>query len=512
MQEIKSGTEGNLGQRNLGQTPFGITLHKRCLSQIIFILIVCAMPHNAFAQVSKPVNLTLDQASELAIKNNFDIQIAKYDALIAKTDKDVSVSIYDVIFDAQAKYRNNQNKQAIASSGTKTRDDDYNIGLSKKFSGGTTVSVDLDNNRHWTDAATATETLTYNSDLSISIDQDLGKNFLGIQDRGSVDISIIDIQKAQYTSLEKIEADIAEVQNAYWDLVLHLGKVKVALEMVSQSKALYELNQEKLKDGLVEIPEAIASEANYRNRKNELFLAENFVKTKENVLKLFLNLDDENIEIIPSQKLELVKGKKELSSALKDAFENRRDYKRLKKDIEAKDITLLMKKNNAWPEINLVASLNRNGIGGHIQEAVENIFEEDNPDISVNLTFSFPLGNRKARSELKAAELEKARAIVGLKLLERSIAIGINDQVRNCNVYAQIAQNNKEIAALQAQKLEEEKKRFNYGRSDTDTLIRFQEDLIQAKYLELESRYQHQAAVVGLELKKGTLLVGYFVE
>lgn len=457
----------------------------------------------------KQYKLSLEQATNLAVKNNFDIQIARYDAMIAKTDKDVSESIYDTVFDAEVKYRNNKKAQASAAYGTKTRDDDYNVGLSKKLPSGTTVGLGLDNNRNWTDASSATQIETFTSDISFSLDQDLGKNFLGIQDRGNVKIALIDIEKAEFTSLEKIEADIAAVQNAYWDLVFNIEKMLIQQEMVEQAKALYDIHQEKLKDGLIEVPEAIASEANYRRRKNEFDLAANLVKSKENVIKFLLNLEDDEPEIIPTDKLELNKRKNNLGQELAEAFNNRRDYKREKKDIESKDIVLSMKKNSIWPEINLIASLNRNGIGGHLQEAAENMFENDDPDVAVSLKVTMPLGNREAKAKLKAAELSKAKAIVSLKLLERKIAISLNDQVRDCNVYAQIAQSDKEIADLQEQKLEAEEKRFNYGRSDTDTLIRFQEDLIQAKNQELQSRYQYNVALINLELKKGTILEGY---
>ncbi|HBG60578.1 MAG TPA: hypothetical protein DDX37_01855 [Candidatus Omnitrophica bacterium] len=488
-----------------------ISMNKIILS-LTTCLVVTLASDLSYAQNSKQNNITLDEATKLAIKNNFDVQIARYDAMIAKTDKDISESIYDTIFDAEVKYRNNKNAQSSAAYGTQTRDDDYNAGISKKLPTGTTIGLGLDNNRNWTDATTVSQNESFTSDISFSLDQDLGKNFLGIQDRGSVKISLIEIEKAEFTSLEKIEADISSVQSAYWDLVYNLEKMRIQQEMVEQAKALYDIHQEKLKDGLVEIPEAIASEANYRKRKSELDLAVNLVKSKENVIKLMLNIDDDETEINPIDKLELNRNKNDLGQELAVAFNKRRDYKREKKDIESKDIKILMKKNNIWPEINLVASLNRNGIGGHIQEAAENIFENDDPDVSVNLTVKMPLGNREAKAQLKAAELSKAKAIVSLKLLERKIAISIKDQVRDCNVYAQVAQSDKEIADLQAQKLEAEGKRFNYGRSDTDTLIRFQEDLIQARNQELQSRYQYNISLINLELKKGTILENYLDE
>jgi len=63
---------------------------------------------------------------------------------------------------------------------------------------------------------------------------------------------------------------------------------------------------------------------------------------------------------------------------------------------------------------------------------------------------------------------------------------------------------------LQAQKLNEEEKRFRYGRSDTDTLIRFQGDLLKARETAAAAKYRYYASLIDLSLKEGTLLNHYW--
>ncbi|MFC1510599.1 hypothetical protein ACFL49_02960, partial [Candidatus Omnitrophota bacterium] len=116
---------------------------------------------------------------------------------------------------------------------------------------------------------------------------------------------------------------------------------------------------------------------------------------------------------------------------------------------------------------------------------------------------------REAKAQLKAAELEKLQELLNMKLLERQIMIEVFDAVRDCNVLRGVAMNYNKIALLQEQKLEEEQKRYNYGRSDTDTIVRFQEDLIQAKFVELQSRFTYNSALIDLALKEGYLLNRY---
>lgn len=454
--------------------------------------------------------LSLDEATRLALKNSFDIQLAKYDARMAKTKKEVAESIYDTFFDAEVKYKNDQSKQASTLTGTKTLDNDYNVGISKKLPVGAKVSVDMLNNRHWTNSAFVSLSPSHDSSLGLTVEQSLGKNLFGIQDRGNVKITKIDIENAEYTSLDKIENSLLDVQKAYWDLVLAYEFLRIEEGILKQAETLYNFHQEKLKDGLIEAPEALASEANYKERMSELLVAQNNVKTKMNELKLLLNIEDENADIIPKEKLSLSGLKEDKTESLQKAFQNRRDYKAAQNDIAAKKIKLSMSKNNLWPEINLKASLARNGIGDHFKQAIDQISDEDNPELITSVVISFPLENTKARAELDQSQIEKAKALLILKLFERKIFIKVVDNVRTCHVLFERAQNRQVIAELQERKLSEEQKRFNYGRSNTDTIIRFQDDLLQAKWQAAAAIYDYLVSTIDLRKNEGSLLNSYW--
>ena len=51
----------------------------------------------------KTYQLSLKEVTDVALLNNFDIQLTKYDAWIARTERDVARSIYDTIFEAEVK-------------------------------------------------------------------------------------------------------------------------------------------------------------------------------------------------------------------------------------------------------------------------------------------------------------------------------------------------------------------------------------------------------------------------
>ena len=70
-----------------------------------------------------------------------------------------------------------------------------------------------------------------------------------MQDRGNVKMTQIDVQSAEYLSLDRVESSLSAVQKAYWDLVLAKEEVLIETEMVESAKRLYELHQEQLENG-----------------------------------------------------------------------------------------------------------------------------------------------------------------------------------------------------------------------------------------------------------------------
>ena len=75
------------------------------------------------------------------MKNNFDIQLIKYDIQISRQDETATKSIYDVLLTAKVEYEEDESasNSTLAAGHSRTRA--YSVGLSKKFSTGTKVGA-----------------------------------------------------------------------------------------------------------------------------------------------------------------------------------------------------------------------------------------------------------------------------------------------------------------------------------------------------------------------------------
>jgi outer membrane protein TolC len=123
-----------------------------------------------------------------------------------------------------------------------------------------------------------------------------------------------------------------------------------------------------------------------------------------------------------------------------------------------------------------------------------------------------PLENRQAKGEFESAKLEKAKYILLLKKAERQILTQINNRVMQVNTAIERAATNKEVVKLQGKKLKAEERSFQFGRSSSDLLIRYQEDLLEARLALAASLYEYKLALIDLKLTQNALLDEHWKE
>ncbi len=483
----------------------------RYLLSVMVVTFAVFIMGNGYARGSEQsrgegvIYLSLPEVIRRAIDNNLDVKLARFDALIKATDLPFREAIFDTILKTGVSYAEDRSKKSSILLGTKATEADYSLGLSKRLSSGTDIGLEFANKRVASDSSFTAFNPSYESTLKLSLVQPLGKNRGGLIDRGNIEITKLNIKNADSASLDRIETALASTEKAYWDLVLAYKELKIKKGMLKWAEDLFNLDKERIKTGLVEKTDLYASEANLRQSRIDLLIAQNEVQSAINRLKLEMN-DSTPAKIVPREELKVGEGKFSLEAKLKEAFAYRRDYQRARNDIRAGDIQLKMKANSRWPQIDLVASLARNGLDPQYATALRDVFEEDNPTYFVGIRFSLPLGNRRARSEYKRTSLEKARALINLQKIERLIFTEVDEKVRAVKVNRERAKRQLKIEELQGLKLNAEEKRFKYGRSNSDTLIRFQGDLLQAKIAEVKSLVDYRKSLVDLERTQNTLL------
>ena len=464
------------------------------------------------APAASLIELSLEDVSRLALENSLDIQIAQYDAYISRTSLDDAQSIFDTIFSAEASYNRDKKAQASTIAGSDAKEHSFSVGLEKKLPTGTTLFLDATTTKTRTDSTFSTLNPYNEALVGLTVKQELGRNFFGLADRADIKLTKLDIENSEFTSLDDIEEIIYRAQKAYWNLVLKNEELAIREDIFKSAKRLYEIYQSKYSLGLVEESELLAMEALVYTRESDLAVAGLEQETAKNDLLFLLNKGDFKDKVKPKDKLGFDTTIVDLYQMLKESISSRRDYKRIKNELEKSEIDLVVKKNALWPQIDLEATFTRNNINSQRSSAWEGISDNSNDEISLTLTIEVPLENREAKAELEKVRLEESQLLLRLKRVERLILQEINDKVNQVNTSDNQVRLYQSIIKLHQKKLDNQIKRIGYGRSNADTLIQYEDDLLKARLALANNLYAYKVSLVELDLTKNVLLDKYWKE
>ena len=453
-------------------------------------------------------SMSLQECVVYAVINSFEVKLAKLDLLIAETDLRYVQAVFDTFIYGGASYTEDKSDQLSVFAPTKSQTNEYYAGISKKLPTGTEVNLSIGDTRSWSNSSFVSKNPSHTAQWTAELTQPLGKNAFGFIDRKTVTITRLAIENADLETQDRIEELIAKTEEAYWDLVFAKRDQEIYYGMLDRAKKLYEDDIRRFDMGLIERVDLLNSEANLEKTKAEVLIVENrYDRAKEN-LKLIMNIED-TLRIVPEDFLALHTLKEDLPACLKEAFEKRRDYDIARRDVDIKGIDLKIKRNNEWPEIDLTMSMAMNGIEGKFNHAVGTTSAGTHPTYYAGVEVNFPLENSEAGSEYTKAKHEKERSIVKLKEVERTIITEVVNAYDAVIAYEVSSAYMTKAAQLQEEKLDEEDKRFKYGRSSTKRIIDYQRDLLRAQLEEAQFLHNHNKAKVALQRRMNTLLEKY---
>ena len=482
---------------------------------VIYILVMlstfssfCVFAQDTGPSVASNAALSLDECIKIGIQNSFEVKLAKLDLLIAETGEGVKEAVFDTVLSGDVSYEEDKREQVSVFAADHATEGEYSIGASKTLYSGTDLTLSLSETRVWDNSGFTSKNPAHEAEISLEARQPIGKNSFDYVDRRNLSITRLVIKNAGLDTRERIEVLIADIQGAYWQWVFAKENLKIFREILEKAKELHKTNTTNYDVGRIEKGDFLASQANVLIREKDVRIAENHYRQAEEKVKLLLNMDAD-YRVSPMDPLEYTDVKVDLEDCLHRAFERRRDYLKAKRELEIKEITLQTKKNERWPEIDLVATLTLNGIETRFPRAVDHIGRHNNLDYVAGVEVSMPLENRLAKSEFKKAAHHKEKAIVGVKNIERIIVTEVGNSYRDYITREAVLTNLIEAAKLQQEKLQEEEKRFNYGRSNTKTLIDYQQDYLIAELGVTTGVLEFELARIYLDKVLNTILEKY---
>jgi outer membrane protein len=287
------------------------------------------------------LELTLQDAVELALENNMDIAVQRYIPWFADTDilateagiqplgipgaeirqsfANIPFLNYDPTLTSQISFDDRKtpiNNPFISGTGTGTtataatlfsHTAQYSNSLTKGFSTGTTATVAWNNTRMSSFPTANFFNPDVSSSLIVSVQQQLLNGFGRFANRRNILIAKNNRRLADYVFEQQAITTVTNTIVAYWELVFARANVEVQQQAVSVSQRLYGDNKKQLEIGTLAPLDVTRSEAQLATDQQNLIIAQTTKLTDEQILKNAISRDPLaanliNVEIIPTDK------------------------------------------------------------------------------------------------------------------------------------------------------------------------------------------------------------------
>src|SRR6267142_1645136 len=490
------------------------------------------------------LELTLQDAVELALENSMDIAVARYnpwfaDTVILQTQAggqpfgitgaeirqsfaSVPFLNYDPTFTTQISYDDRitpVNNPFISGTGTTataaslaSHTATYNNNVTEGFSTGTTATLAWNNMRSSSGSTFNFFNPDVTSALVVTLQQQLLNGFGRFINRRNIMIAKNNRKLADYVFEAQAITTVTSTITAYWELVFARANVEVQQQAVATSQRLYGDNKKQLEIGTMAPLDVTRAEAQLATDQQNLIIAQTAKMQDEQILKNAISKDPLvanfiNVELVPTDKATPPEATEASSfeESIKEAFQKRPELLEQQINITNAGIDARATGIALRPTATLFAQYTSQGLAGvssvpsttpggpptitqqGFTTAQSQIFQNKFPDYLVGVNVQIPLRNRSAQATNQRSTLQLRQIEAQMQQLKNLAVV----DVRNTFIALQQGRVQVETASeqrkLQQQTFDAEQKKYQLGASTVYQVILTQRDLVSAQGAELRA-------------------------
>jgi outer membrane protein TolC len=523
--------------------------------------------HRVGVQTDQTVPISLDEAIRTALENNNQIEVARDDVRFQETQLRSLLGIYDPVFSVSPVFSRSSSTGSGASNDFRVDSNftrqiqagggNYNVFLNTSQNGQNSRN---NTNFNQTSSLGTSSSTTYFSNFGVNYTQPIFRNFRIDNTRRQIRIQRKRLQQTDADFRRQTIDVISQVQRAYWDLVFAMRDQQNRVANLNLARENLRQVEARIEAGAAAPLARAEIETELATRETDVLLATQQVSTTENTLKTLLLRNPESPQwsqsFVPTDKPVLSLDSVSLEDALKDAKDNRPELRRLQlqKDINAIDISYF--RNQTKPQIDLNTTFSLGGLSltgqnvpagttaplisnasdlyllerirelhpgvsipnpsfavvnglpnylsGGTFRSLRNLFRTDAPNLSVGVTFSFPVGNRTAKANLAGARVQDEQIQAQTRSQEQIVIAEVRNAVQAVETGRQrvlTARRARENAEIQ---LEGERRLLDVGRSTTFLLFQRENALTNARNSEIRAETDYNKALSDLQRTTST--------
>jgi outer membrane protein TolC len=471
------------------------------------------------------IELTLDDATARAVERNLDVAVERLNPQIQEFNLARLRGLYRPVATSVIGHRavvqpptNQLNGGIIVQNDTST----YNGGIAQSLPwGGGDVSVLFNNSKLATTNAFANYNPTMSANFGLTYTQPLLRGFTIDGTRQQLRVTAINRDISEIQLKGTLATTVANVRNAYWELVFAVQAVDVAKGSLDLAEKLVEDNRARVEVGTMAPLDVVQSEAEAATRRQALAQAEATLRTSELALKrLIVNGTEDPLwrsTIAPVDRPEFRPQPLDVEAAVTRALSSRTDLDQARKTLTSNDVSIQFLRNQTLPAVDVTTNYIAQGLGGTqylrpslgspatgtipggFSDAFRTMFARDYPTWNVQVNLSYPLGGSPMDAQYARARIQRNQTAAQLRALELQVATDVTNsavQVDSSLKRYEAASVARELAQV---RLQAEQSRFEVGLSTNFFVVQAQRDLATAQNVELRALLDYRQALVEYE-------------
>jgi outer membrane protein len=493
------------------------------------------------AQDAEGVPMALSECLATALANNLDLAIAKRNPEISENNVTFQKAEFDPTLGAQlghtALRNETTNKTTVApnpsvstSESARTVVDSLSGNLSQKLNFGMTYNVTAGGT---TSPGTTSEVFIpsfplrytvaserpYSWNYGFSLDLPFLRGFGKAVNEAGLLTANHDLNISKQDLQRQAELAIQSTENAYWDLLAAREAEKVAKQALELSQELYDLNKKKVEVGTLAPIEITQAEANVASNVEGTIRTKQAVKNAEDALRGLLAVPENDPlwskTILPTEKPMSEPTTTDEDMAIKIAYDRRTEVASAREALQIAKVSEAAAQNGVKHGLDLTGNWSRS----HSQSGqaftytfpvqppyTVDTVNRQSPNWGVALVYSYPIGNRAAKSTYATAKINTEKSEIALQSVLQDVRVDVRKSARAVEAgYERVVAAAKNTE-LQQKKLDAEQKKFDNGMSTSFEVFTFQTDLRNAQLSQIQALLDYNKALADLERAKGTLL------
>jgi outer membrane protein len=338
--------------------------------------------------------LTLEDAISLALENNMDIAVQRFTPWLDETNLLRSLSgvngrlVFDPTVTAQALIAQSSqpiNNPFLAGVETGTlqttgapvapnlvqHNAQANFNYTQGFWPGTQLQVSFDNNRSSINFPGDLFNPFAESTLTVQVTQPLLNGFGRVANQRYIIEARNTVKVGESQFAQQVINTVAQVSNAYWELVYAIDNVKVEQATVGVDQQLYENNKKELEIGTMAPLDVITAQSQLASDQQALVQAQNAQLQDETTLLVAITKDPlavaaANVGIVPTTAIRTPDTIENipLQQAVQEAWSKRPELQQAALNLKNAGVEVQATKNGLLPSVNVFGLYQQIGIAG----------------------------------------------------------------------------------------------------------------------------------------------------